>query len=354
MKKTPRIATICAVVLLITSGCAVIAGKEDSGPGQSVLTLKLNFVETLRNQASLRGEAFRDVAFATDPATTLQRPGSVYADRFRVYVTDLYLKAPDIPSARIFVFDRGDRTATILNVPVPPPVSSEGRLLAPAGIAVDGVGIIFVSDSPQSSVFGYDRNGKLLWALGRGSVLASKSGLGELVAPSGLAIDNVRNRLYVADTNAQQVKVFSNMGIHLFDIGKSGKAPEDFKFPVSVALDRAANVYVLDSLRLRVYVFRMDGVFLRKFSLKSATQPGMSIKPKSIAVDSDGHVYVVDAVNNNILIFNNDGTFANAWGRTGNLIGDFLTPAGIFIDDRDYIYIADQTNGRVQVFQYLK
>ncbi len=98
----------------------------------------------------------------------------------------------------------------------------------------------------------------------------------------------------------------------------------------------------------------MDGVFLRKFSLKNASRPGMSVKPKCIAVDSGGHVYVVDAVNNNILIFNNDGTFANAWGRTGSLLGDFWTPTGIFIDDRDYIYIADQTNGRVQVFEYVK
>lgn len=351
LKKKYFIPLTTAMAVVCMSGCAVIAGKEDAD--RTVLPqLNINFVETLRNQESLRGESYRDVTDGAGSAGLLQRPGSVYADQFRVYVTDT---AP----ARVIIFDRGDRTASALNI-TPPPSSTEGKLLAPSGIAVDGTGVIFVSDAQQGRVFGYDRNGTLLMVLGRAQVMTSsraatmsRNGLGDLSSPAGLAADNARNRLYVADKHAQQVKVFTTMGEHLFDIGNTGKRDEDFKFPEAVSLDRNGNIYVLDSLRLRVFIFDPDGKFMRSFSLKDAV-PGHSIKPKGIALDSDGHIYVTDAVNNHILIYNNDGSFLVTWGRTGRVIGDFWTPAGIFIDDRDYIYIADQTNSRIQTFQYIK
>lgn len=342
MKKRHSLVFVFTALVACLCGCAIIAGQEDSGEQGVSPALKLNFVETLSNQESLRGRSLQEIPNAivtsvTSTSNQLLRPGSVYADQFRVYVADTYVTSTG--TARIVMFDRGNRTATAV-------AGSAGsvKLLAPAGIAVDSVGVIFVSDSQQGRVFGYDRQGNLLIVIGK---------TGELSRPSGIAIDNARNRLYVADSHAHQVKVFTNIGTHLFDIGSSGKPAEDFKFPAAVALDRAGNVYVLDSLRLRVNVFNPEGAFLKAFSLKS-TQPGASIRPKGLAVDSDGHVYVADAVNNNVLVFNNDGTFVLAWGRTGRLFGDFWTPSGIFIDDHDLIYVADQTNGRVQVFQLVR
>jgi len=350
MKKIQVVLLILIAGMLTVSGCAMIAGKEDDGaPLQP--SLNISFVETLRNAKSLQGESYRDASGATDPAGSLQHPGSVYADQFRVYVVDT---SPSIlPSpGRIFIFDRGDRKLTKLDGTSSP--LDEVKLLAPAGIVVDAVGTIYVSDAQQGRVFGYDGNGKLLWLLGRATAITSKQGLGDFASPAGMAVDNSKNRIYVADKHAHQVKVFSNMGSHLFDIGNSGKAGEDFKFPEAVALDQVGNIHVLDTQRLRVFTLTAEGGFLRSFSLKNAATPGVSVRPKGIAIDSDGHVYVVDAVNNNVLIFNPDGTFLYAWGRTGTLPGDFWTPTGIFIDSHDVIYVADQTNSRVQVFQYTK
>ncbi len=326
------------------SACSIIAGSEDAQqavrPG-----LNINFVETLINQKSVAGESYREFADTTNPPL-IQRPGSVYADQFRVYVTDT------VAPGRVFVYDRGRRTASPLNITLPPS-ATEGKLLAPAGIAVDAAGVIYVSDSQQGRVFGYDLNGALLMILGRADPIMSRNGLGDLASPRGLAVDNARNRIYVADSHAQQVKVFTSVGRHVFDIGNTGKREEDFKFPEAVSIDRNGIIYVLDSLRLRVFIYDQDGKFIRSFSLKGAST-GRSIKPKAIALDSEGHIYVPDAVNNNILVFNHDGSFLLTWGRTGRIIGDFWTPSGIFIDDHDYIYIADQTNSRIQTFQYVK
>jgi DNA-binding beta-propeller fold protein YncE len=331
MKKTALFALLVSLLLAWLSGCAFIAGSEETGSSPAPL-LKLNFIETLRSEESLRGESYREAVTAVSPLKALQRPGSVYADRFRVYVADM-------SPARLFLFDRGERTAIVLPTPTPP---AEGKLLAPSGIAVDAGGVIVVTDSQQGKVFGYDRNGTLLMVLGRA---------GDFGLPSGIAIDQTKNRLYIADAHAHAVKVYTNMGTHLFDIGNSGKANEDFKFPVAVTFDRSGALYVLDSLRPRVFVYSAEGAFIRSFRIKG-TAPGMSIRPKGIAVDSQGHIYITDTLNNNILVYGNEGRPLFSWGKTGSLFGDFWTPSGIFIDDHDSIYIADQMNGRVQVFQF--
>ncbi len=344
IKVYPLIVLIFAAITL--QACSFIAGKEDRDLS-AVPLLNLRFVETLKNQESLRGESYRELN-ATSSATSLQRPASVYADQFRVYVTDAAV------TARIFIFNRSEGTVSILNL-ASSSVPGEEKQVTPSAVAVDISNKIFVSDARQGRVFEYDRNGKLLMVLGRPLAIASQTSISHLGSPSALAVNNANNRIYVADSGGQQVSVFNTMGLHLFDIGKSGRTDEDFRFPVAVALDRAGNVYVVDSLRRSVHVFTPDGVFLRSFDMKSAApMPADSIKPSGIAVDSDGHIYVTDAVNNDVLIFNNDGSFLTKWGRNGRLFGDFWTPAGIFIDNNDFIYIADQTNNRIQTFQYLK
>jgi sugar lactone lactonase YvrE len=334
---------IGAVSAILSGGCAFIAGEKEGEPSGDRLTF--NYIETLRNQDSLRGESYRELSNGAHPAVSLQRPGSVYADQFRVYVVD------NTTPPRLFVFDRGERTATILNITSPP--SAEGNLLAPSGIVLAAGTTLFVSDAQLGRVFGYDLKGALVMVLGRGQVLSPHAGLGDLLSPSGLAVDDKRNRLYVSDMHAQQVKVFDPMGRHLFDIGNTGRPDADFKFPAALCLDRSGNVYVVDSLRLGVFIFAPDGEFLRSFSLKRLL-PGHSIKPKGIAVDSEGHVYVVDAVNNNVLVLEPDGRLIMTWGRTGSTRGEFWIPTGIFIDAYDRIYIADQMNGRVQSYQYTR
>lgn len=331
-----RLIITTILIAICSASCAFVFGKEDSGVlSPSDKQLRLNYVETLRNQASLRGEGFRDVMLTAGTPTTLQRPNSVFADPFRVYVTD------QTQPARVFIFDRGDRTANVLAVPAPP---AEGKLLNPMSIAVDSVNVIYVADAQQGRVFGYDRSGALLLSFGK---------TGDLTHPTGIAIDKRRNRIYIADSHAHLVKTFSTMGDSLFDIGGDGNADQRIKSPTAIALDQTGQIYVLDSNSKRVFLYNADGKFLNKFPLSRGT-PGDSLRPKGIAVDSEGHVYVSDSVNNNILIFGSDGSFLMSWGKTGTLAGDFWTPQGIFIDERDTIYIADQTNGRVQVYQFIK
>ena len=324
-------AGMAALLSLAVGGCAILAGPEE---GQGLSTgPQMRFVETLRNQQSLNGEGWRESVIVSAPtASSLQRPNSVYADDFKVYVTDR-----SGPSARVFVFDRGARTVTILD-------RGKGvNLLAPSSIVVDALGIIYVADAQQGKVFGYDLQGRNLYVIGK---------RGELQFPLGLAVDKKRNKLYVADAHAHVVKVFDNMGMFLYDVGTTS-GPGELKHPVAVALDRAGTVYVLDGRRKRVALYDVDGRYLRSFGLASDV-PAAPMKPLGIAVDAEGRVLVTDEVSSNVLIYDNTGALVLTWGKTGRLAGDFWLPAGIFIDDRDMIYVADQLNSRVQEFQYIQ
>ena len=325
-------AIVILLVLIQGAGCSVIIGKDDT---VTQAGLSFRYVETLRNEASLRGAGFQEVVNSTDAATTLQRPNAVYADKFRVFVADT-------TPARVFVFDRNDKKVTVLGGDV--------KLIAPAGIVESAVGTIFVSDSQQGKIFGYDNNGKLVLNIG-GTISPMSGSMVLLSRPSGMAYDVFRNRIYVADADAGHVQVISPLGDPLMVIGESGKKHEKTKHPQAVALDRSGNLFVLDSLKRTIQVFDPEGNFMHGFSLTGAL-PGSAINPLGIAVDSEGHLYVSDSVSNNIMLFDRDGVFLFTWGRTGSLHGEFWTPAGLFIDDRNLIYIADQTNGRIEVFQY--
>ena len=320
-----------AALALTVSGCAILAGTDD-GQGLSGAP-QMRFVETLRDQGSLNGEGWRETVILSSPTlSSLQRPNRVFADEFKVYVTDRYNSY-----GRVFVFDRGARTVTILD-------QAQGvTLLNPSGIVVDAAGIIFVADAQQGRVFGYDLQGRNLYAIGK---------KGDLLHPAGLAVDKKRNRLYVADAHAHLVKVFDNMGMFLYDVGTTS-GPGELKHPVAVALDRTGSVYVLDGRRKRVVIYGVDGRYLRSFGLTSDA-PAAPLKPLGLAVDAEGRVLVTDEASSNVLVYDTKGTLMFTWGKTGQLVGDFWLPAGIFIDDRDRIYVADQMNSRVQEFQYIQ
>jgi DNA-binding beta-propeller fold protein YncE len=304
----------------------------------------MRFVETLRDQGSLNGEGWRESSILSSPTiSSLQRPNSVFADEFKVYVTDRYNS-----SGRVFVFDRGTRTVTILDR------AKDVNLLNPSGIVVDAAGIIFVADAQQGRVFGYDLQGRNRYTIGDFSpnAVVHAGNRGTLQYPAGLAVDKKRNRLYVADAHAHVVKVFDNMGMFLYDVG-TFSGPGELKHPMAVALDRTGIVYVLDGRRKRVVIYGVDGRYIRSFGLTSDA-PAAPLKPLGLAVDAEGRVLVTDEASSNVLVYDTKGALVLTWGKTGQLVGDFWLPAGIFIDDRDMIYVADQMNSRVQEFQYVK
>ncbi len=177
---------------------------------------------------------------------------------------------------------------------------------------------------------------------------------GELASPSGLAVDRVNKRLYVADAARHHILSYSTVdGTPVRTIGKRGSEPGEFNFPTNLAVDAGGRLYVTDTLNFRIQIFDADGEFVTTFGTLGDA-PGCLNRPKGIGVDSEGHIYVIDASFNNFQIFDERDSCCCLSARADASPGEFFLPAGLYIDERDRIYVADQGNSRVQVFQYVR
>jgi len=250
----------------------------------------------------------------------------------RIYVADW-------SSGGILVFDRTAHSVEVLG----PQKGVPMRL--PLGVAVDDQDRLFFSDAIFRTITCLSPEGKLLAQFGRD----------ELERPSGLALDQKRHRLYVADTKGHRVAVF-NTQTFAFEkyLGKKStdREPGTFRFPTGVAVDRRGFLYVTDTFNYRVQIFNPRGRFEREFG-SHGDSPGQFSRPKGIAVDSEGHIYVADAQFNNFQIFDQEGKVLLFVGTLGEAPGQFTLLTGLCIDDQDRIYTTEQYRPRVQIFQYI-
>lgn len=261
----------------------------------------------------------------------LRRPNGVITDAAgNIYVADS-------ESHIVFVFDQEKNALRFIGI---------RRLGFPIGLAISNKhGILYVSDSRQDKVFGFNKD--------TDDVRLTIGGPGEFKNPSGMVYDDITDRLYVADTQNHMVKVFDKDGRPLFTIGKRGSEDGEFNFPSYLAMDKKGILYVVDSFNFRVQMFDANGKFLKKFG-RLGDSSGFFSRPAGIGVDSDGNIYVVDTSFNNFQIFNSDGRLLLWVGNSGRKTGEFYLPTGLFVDHQDRIYVSDTFNKRVQVFQYLK
>ena len=294
---------------------------------------RIKYLRSLSDRKSLEGEGskFLESLLGEEKSDALQKPYGVATVGDKVYVTESN-------GSRVFVFDLKNSKLSFIGS------SSFGSVAMPIGIAADSAGNVYVSDVIQKAVLVFNPKGEMVLSFG---------GKDDLENPVGLAIDNIRKRLYVVDSKAHKIKVYSLDGKFLFEFGKRGTGDGEFNFPTNIAADKEGKIYVVDTINARVEVFDAEGKYLRQFgSLGDAM--GQFTRPKGIAIDSEGNIYVIDAAFNNLQIFNNEGKLLMHVGSLGTEPGNFWLPAGISIDSHDRTFIVDAANKRVQVFQLIK
>jgi DNA-binding beta-propeller fold protein YncE len=221
-------------------------------------------------------------------------------------------------------------------------IPKEGRLASPIDVAVDSKEFVYVTDSKDGSVYCYDHDGERVRVVAHG-----------LSRPTGIAYGRSNDLLYVVDTGAHVVRMFTTTGEVAGSFGSRGEEPGFFNFPVAIFIDQSGTVYVTDSMNFRVQAFTLEGEPIHTFG-ELGDRPGYFSKPKGVASDSDGNIYVVDAMFDAVQIFDASGQLLLSFGGGGAGAGEFWLPAGITVDGEDRIYVADSYNGRVQIFQYLK
>jgi len=338
-----HILLVTLLFLIITvglTGCVMKPPKPREEPKNLVWPAppeqaRIRYIKSYRGQMDFKkGDDLRDALFGIEHSgLSLAKPYgvAVNSDGTRMYVTDAKLRG-------VVVFDLEKGQVSMLKT------DAMGGLASPVEVRVDSKGRIYVTDSFGGKLIVYKPNGETLRTMGGGDGMKR---------PTGLALDEAHNRIYVSDVVSHQIMVYDFEGNFIKRFAERGSDPGYLNFPNNVAVDKEGNVYVTDSGNFRVQIFSPEGEYISSFG-KLGDGFGSFARPKGIALDSDGHIYVLDAAFGNYQIFNNDGQLLLFVGTVGKRPGMFWLPAGMYIDDKDRIYVVDSLNKRVQVFQYLK
>jgi sugar lactone lactonase YvrE len=297
------------------------------------LTGEKNFVEREGKEKSRIIEVLKWIAgmFEVADPVVLQRPQSGVVDQNgRILVTDVSRSA-------VFVFDPVNGRLDVWEF-----AQGFRRFASPSGIALGPAGRVFVADAELRQVVTLDPEGN-------GTVLIDST---QLLRPTGLAWDEKDGLLYVADTQAHQIKVFDMTGRRVRVIGQRGEGPGEFNFPTFLALSRDRLV-VADTMNARVQLIPLDDSGQAQIVGERGTNVGNFVRPKGVAVDAENNLYVIESYHDHLLIFDERARFLLPIGGTGKVAGNFYLPGGVWIDQGNRVFVADTFNGRIAVFQFL-
>ncbi|MGB6942298.1 MAG: IPT/TIG domain-containing protein [Bryobacteraceae bacterium] len=257
--------------------------------------------------------------------------------------------------------------------------ATSAQLSQPRNVALDAAGSLYISDFGANQVYQVTSNGILTLLAGTGTAGFSGVGtsalLAELNAPAGLAVDQT-GALYVADSGNNRVrKVYNGVIITVFNTPA----------PTGVAVDSTGLPYIAAAGYLGTVVQQINGIAsARDVTLDAAgdvyfTSGGFVMEipsggnvttiagsgnspyfggdggaatsaqlhsPSGIAVDSAGNWYIADTANNRIRMVTSAGGISTFAG-TGDP-SQLNSPRGIAMDGSNNLYIADAGNNDVR------
>lgn len=167
--------------------------------------------------------------------------------------------------------------------------------------------------------------------------------------PTGLALDTVRERLFVVDAAQHRVHVISLSGGEPTTLGERGEQQGAFNFPTHLAVDERGHLFVADSMNFRVQHFDERLAFVESLG-GLGDSPGDLPRAKGVAVDSKGTLWVVEGSADVVQGFDAKGELVGVFGGSGVTDGKFWLPSGLTTDSQGRLYVADTWNARVQVF----
>jgi len=221
------------------------------------------------------------------------------------------------------------------------PGSDDGQLLGPLGVGISGKGEVYVADKGNNRLVMFDAKGKF-----RRSIPLEEEG--DDVVPVDVAVSPKGKELYVTANNSHKVLVFSNKGELLRSWGGEGEDDGQFRFPATIDIDAAGNVYVVDVLNARVQKFDPAGTHLLTIG-ELGGKAGTFFRPKGIAVDGTGKIYVSDSFLGVIQVFDAAGEFLYVIGEEGTATV-FETPVGMTAKGTR-LYVTQMLAGKVAVLE---
>jgi len=130
-------------------------------------------------------------------------------------------------------------------------------------IEIDTEGHFYLLSAETSKVYVYSPSEEFLFSFGQ------KGGApGKMSQPKGLAVDEKKKSVYIADYMRHTVLIYDLAGKFMEEFGGLGTAPGWFYFPTDVALDKNDYLLVADLFNKRVQV--LDVQFKQRFPMFGA------------------------------------------------------------------------------------
>jgi len=230
--------------------------------------------------------------------------------------------------------------------------ATKANLVAPIAIAFDGSGNLFILQNSDGHIRKVDSKGIITTVAGNGiaGFADASADKAQFNSPTGLAVDGSGN-LYVADSlNLRIRKVaggnvtsIAGNGILAYS-GDNGPAINaQLSAPQGVGVDGAGNIYIADTANDAVRKVAKNGTITTLLGNGQAgTGTNQLNAPQAIAADAAGNVYVADTLNSRVL------KIGAAGGVTTLASSDQLyTPTGIAVDAAGNVYVADLNRNAV-------
>lgn len=206
---------------------------------------------------------------------------------------------------------------------------------APAGVAVDALGNLYIADSGSNKIYEIAAGGSTAVAFGSG-----------LNAPKGVAVDAAGN-VFVADTGNNQIVEIpvvdgqlssaAEMVVVASSASLSGKG---LSAPEAVAVDGTGSLYIADTGNKRVVYLPNTG----GWNESTALVVGSSMtSPSALAIDSMGDVFVADSSTGDVYKLQAPVTS----GVQTTVLTGYKDPSGIAVDASGALFVVDQGNQQV-------
>jgi sugar lactone lactonase YvrE len=210
------------------------------------------------------------------------------------------------------------------------------QLPSPIRVDVNSKGEILALDGSSRKIARIASSGEFL-----GYVAPAGEVQGAIV-PRSIRLDGQDN-LYLLDVFSARVLVLDPSG----KVQREIPFPKGYGFLSDLAVDAGGNVYLLDSVRKRVYKVAKNSS--EAIPLTGSLQEEAYF-PTSIATDKQGTIFLVDQNGSGVVILGPDGSFRGRRLSMGWKEGFLRYPAQMCITENGTAFIADRGNNRVDGF----
>jgi DNA-binding beta-propeller fold protein YncE len=224
----------------------------------------------------------------------------------------------------------------------------EGKLLAvvrtpgivqgkPTGLGIDARGDLIVADTHYCRVLVYDQDLQLKrWygapgrAAGRFMMITSvHAGEGGVHYTTDFGDDVAR------------VQVFREDGTHLRSFGTFGWNSDQFRRPMNLAVDDARDrLYIADAANHRVCVYTREGKLVKHFG-GEGKEAGKLGYPYDVKLDEAGRVWVAEFGNQRLSVFSSEGACLATWGGPGRKLGGLNRPWAVALGPGERVWALD-------------